>query len=182
MLFQEKVLSMKKRPHHPPVRIFAIDQETHSTLVFQRDRTRIPEQYRWRLSDIYPDDDAWKNAKNKIAQEIPRIGTFQGKLASSPGVLLECFELLNSLSKEYTRLYCYASMNSDLDTRNPEFLGMEQEMNQIGAEFSSVSSYIQPEIIASLTKDEIERFLREESGLEIYRHDLDDLLRRKEHT
>jgi oligoendopeptidase F len=148
----------------------------------ERDRTKIPQQYTWRLSDIYPDDAAWKSAKELLVKELPGIETFRGKLASAPKVLLECFDLLNRLSKEYTRLYCYASMNSDLDTRASVYLGMEQEMSQIGADFSSRSSYIQPEIIATLNREEIDRFLKAEQGLLIYRHDLDDLLRRKEHT
>ena len=33
-----------------------------SSLSQQRDRSKIPESYRWNLADIYPTDDAWLNA------------------------------------------------------------------------------------------------------------------------
>jgi oligoendopeptidase F len=59
---------------------------------------------------------------------------------------------------------------------------MEQEMSQIGSELSAASSFIQPEIIASFNVDMIKDFLREEPRLEVYRHELDDLMRRKRHT
>ncbi len=55
-------------------------------------------------------------------------------------------------------------------------------MSQIGSEFSAVSSFINPEIIASFTPSLLEQFLKNEPQLEIYRHELHDLLRRKSHT
>jgi len=156
--------------------------ETSSKLSLERDRAKVPEKYKWRLSDIYPDGEVWKHEKERLTAELGKIQEYRGKLASSPQILFACLELVSRLSKTYSRLYCYASMYSDLDTRDTRYLGMEQEMSQIGAEFSAISSFVQPEIIASLSREQIDRFLRTEPGLELYRHDLDDLLRRKEHT
>jgi len=147
-----------------------------------RDRSRIPERYKWRLQDIYVSDDSWHESRTKLVQTFGSISRFHGMLASSPGMLFECLDLVSRLSKEYVRLYCYASMSSDLDTRNATCTGMEQEMSQIGAEFSAATSFIQPEIIASFTPETIGDFLRQEPRLEVYRHDLDDLVRRKQHT
>jgi oligoendopeptidase F len=147
-----------------------------------RDRSLVPERYKWRLQDIYPSDADWREAKAKLFSALPAIGQYHGILSSSPGKLCDCLDLVSSLSKEYVRLYCYASMSSDLDTRNALYTGMEQEMSQIGSELSAASSFIQPEIIASFNVDMIKDFLREEPRLEVYRHELDDLMRRKRHT
>ncbi len=147
-----------------------------------RDRSKIPEQYKWRLQDIYPSDQSWHESRTKLVQTIASVSNYHGMLASSPGKLFECLDLVSTLSKEYVRLYCYASMSSDLDTRNAAYTGMEQEMSQIGAEFSAATSFIQPEIIASFTPEMIGDFLRKEPRLEVYRHELNDLVRRKQHT
>ncbi|MDH4069206.1 MAG: oligoendopeptidase F [Ignavibacteria bacterium] len=147
-----------------------------------RDRSRIPEEYKWRLEDIYPTDSAWRQEKASLIQALPSIGGFRGKLASSPDVLFECLDTVSRLSKQFVRLYCYTSMKSDLDTRDSVYAGMEQEISQVGAEFSSVSSFIQPEIIAGFTPETIEAFLKQEPRLADYRHELFDLMRRKEHT
>ena len=43
-----------------------------NSLSQQRDRSKIPESYRWNLADLYPTDDAWVKAKETFAS---RIGT-----------------------------------------------------------------------------------------------------------
>jgi oligoendopeptidase F len=149
--------------------------------VKERERSRIPEKYKWDLSDVCPDDAAWREAKQKLVSGMTRISEFKGKLAEGPERLFECLDLLYSLRKEYVRLACYASMQSDLDTRNAEYTSMDQEMGQIGSDFSSLYSYIEPEIL-KIGSETIDRFLHRDSRLAVYRHIFDDILRKKDHT
>ncbi|MBX2992335.1 MAG: oligoendopeptidase F [Bacteroidetes bacterium] len=147
----------------------------------ERDRIKIPDDFRWDLTAIYPDDAAWKNAKQRFIAELPEFERYRGTLTESAQTLFACLDLASRLGKEYTRLYCYASMNSDLDTRNAAYLGMEQEMSALGADFGAKSSFIEPEIL-KVDKSTIDAFIAREPKLEIYRHNLYDTLRRKEHT
>jgi oligoendopeptidase F len=161
---------------------FTLSQSDAAPVTIQkRDRGKIPDEYKWDLSHIYPDEVVWKKAKENLVQQLPAIEKFKGRLGESPSVLLSCFELVTNLSKEYTRLYCYASMHSDEDTRVSTYLGMEQEMGQIGSDFSARSSFMTPEIL-KISKKTVDAFLTQEPKLEIYRHSLDDMLRRKDHT
>ena len=155
--------------------------ETASPAIQERERSEIPNRYKWDLRHIYPDEAAWRQAKEKLIAQLPEIEKYKGKLSESPQSLLACFDFVTNIGKEYTRLYCYASMHSDEDTRVSAYLGMEQEMGQIGAEFSAKSSYMQPEIL-KVGRETIESFLKQEPKLEIYRHGFDDILRRKDHT
>ncbi len=150
-------------------------------LINERDRTKIPDEYKWNLADIYADDEAWQLAKENLKSQIPSIEKFRGRLAESARTLLQCLELTTQLGKEYTRLYCYASMKSDQDTRDAHYLGMDQEMGQIGSEFAARSAFIDPEIL-KMDKSTIEAFIANEPALEVYRHSLMDTLRRKDHT
>ena len=68
-------------------------------------------KYKWNLADIFPSDEAWKTAKDKMVAELPTIDQFRGKLAQSPQTLASCMETVSNLSKELTKLYVYASMN-----------------------------------------------------------------------
>ena len=147
----------------------------------ERDRAKIPEKYKWDLSHIYAAEEVWQDEKKKFVGRLSEIGKYKGRLSESPRMLLACFDLVTDLSKEYTRLYCYASMHSDEDTRISKYLGMEQEIGQIGSDFSARASFMQPEIL-QIGREKIDGYLREEPNLEIYRHSLDDILRRKEHT
>ena len=102
-----------------------------------RDRGKIPDRYKWNLAEIYPSDEAWRAAKEKLVSEIPKIREFKGKLASSTATLADALELVTRLKKEFSRLYVYASMMSDQDTRVSSYQGMQQEMTQIGCEASA---------------------------------------------
>jgi len=74
----------------------------------QRDRARIPDQYRWSLADIYPNAGAWRAAKDKLAAEIPQLKQFEGKLASSAATLADELDKQYALDKELSRIYTYA--------------------------------------------------------------------------
>jgi oligoendopeptidase F len=149
--------------------------------VKERDRTRIPDPYKWDLTDIYSSDGAWGEAKQKIVSELPQIKTFAGKLSESPEKLLHCLEMLDRFNKECTRLACYSGMKSDLDTRDAKYLAMDQEISQIASEFSALCSFVEPEIL-KLGPDAINRFIDREQRLGIYRHIFEDILRKKDHT
>ncbi len=156
-------------------------QETADPFVGLRDRTRIPERYTWDLSDVYRDDGSWKDAKERIIGELPLISPYRGRLCESARTLREGLDLIYRLQKEIVRLTCYASLTSDLDTREARYVGMEQEMGQIGADFAALTSFVEPEIL-KLTPAQIERLLEEEVGLSTFRHYLEDILRKKDHT
>jgi oligoendopeptidase F len=147
----------------------------------ERDRSKIPDKYKWNLADIFPSDEAWKSAKDKLVTELPKIDQFRGKLVQSPQTLASCMETVSNLTKELSKLYVYASMNSDLDLNDAKHLGMVQDMAKIGADFAAKSSYIQPEIL-KMDRQTIDKFIQQEPRLKVFAHGLDDILRRKAHT
>jgi oligoendopeptidase F len=149
--------------------------------VKERERSGIPDKYKWDLSEVFPDDEAWAEAKRKLITGFPTLSSFRGKLSESPEKLWECLETASQLRKECTRLACYASMQSDLDTREAKYLAMDQEMGQIASDLAALDSFIDPEIL-KMGPDIIAQFMRKESRLAIYGHIFDDILRRKDHT
>ncbi|MGD0590463.1 MAG: oligoendopeptidase F [Bacteroidota bacterium] len=154
---------------------------TDTSLAQERDRSKIADQYKWNLADIYPSDAAWKEAKQKLIKELPMVEKYQGTLGSSTQQLLGCLDLVTNLNKEFTRLYTYASLSLDQDTRVQSYLGLQQEMSQLGATFGAKTAFIEPEIL-KIDQVRVQEFLKSEKKLEIYRHYLDDILRRKAHT
>ncbi len=146
-----------------------------------RDRAKIPDQYKWNLADIYPSDDAWQTAKEQAIAKIPPIEQFKGTLGTSAQKLLACLDLSSDLTMELNRLYSYASMNSDQDTRDSKYLAMQQEMSQVFSTFAAKGAFIEPEIL-KMDQATIAQYLGQEKKLEIYKQYLDDILRRKAHT
>jgi oligoendopeptidase F len=146
-----------------------------------RDRARVADAYKWNLSEVYPSDAAWRTRKEAVTAELPTLRAFDGTLGNSARALADALERMSSLDKELSRLYVYASMVADEDTRRSEPQGMQQEMQQIYASFGAQASFIEPEVlrVGSAT---VERFIADEPRLRPYAFYLRDIVRRAAHT
>jgi oligoendopeptidase F len=147
----------------------------------ERDRSKVSDNYTWDLTHIYPSDDAWRAAKDKLAGEFSKLKAFHGTLGTSAARLADALELGSGLSKEFARAYVYASMMSDTDTRVSKYQGMQQEMIQLGAQLAAETSFVEPEIL-KIDKATIDTFVAGEPRLRNYRLYLDDIQRRAPHT
>jgi len=147
----------------------------------QKTRDEVPDKYKWDLTDIYKSDAEWRAAKDVISAKLNEVEKFRGTLTKSAENLLKCMEFNTEISKEAYKLFSYASMSSDLDTRDMKYTGMRQELGQMFSDFGAKSAFIEPEI---LTADWslIDGFIKSEPGLEPYRMGLDNLFRIKKHT
>jgi len=162
-----------------PVAAFAFSQTELPAKA--RERSEIAAEHKWKLEDLYPSDQAWNEAKQQLAAQFDEITKYKGKLASSASELLACLEFDSRVSREFGRLFSYASMKSDEDTRDSEHLGMKQELQQLGTDYSSRAAFITPEI-AAMDKARIDAFVEQEAGLKDFKMALDNILRMKPHT
>jgi oligoendopeptidase F len=161
------------------IAVFAFTQV--QVLAQTRERSEVPVEYKWKLEDLYVSDAAWDKAKQELAAQFDEVTKYQGKLAGSASELLACLEFDSRVSKEFGRLYSYAHMKSDEDTRNSKYLAMEQEMQQLRTDYSSKAAFITPEI-AGMDKETIDKLIEQEAGLKIYKMTLYDIQRMKAHT
>ncbi|MHC4559465.1 MAG: oligoendopeptidase F [Planctomycetota bacterium] len=145
------------------------------------ERSEIPTEYKWKLEDLYASDQAWNKAKQELAAQFDEVTKYKGRLASSASELLACLEFDSRISKEFGRLYCYAHMKSDEDTRDSKSLAMKQQMQQLGTDYSSKAAFIIPEI-AKMDKQQIDSLFKQEAGLKVFKMPLYDILRMKAHT
>jgi oligoendopeptidase F len=145
------------------------------------ERAQIPEKHKWNTADLYPDETAWKKAKDDIAARIPKLAQFQGKLGASADALHSALSFLMDLDLDLTRLGVYASMRSDEDTR----LGGPREMKafteDLGVKFAAAVSFLRPELLA-LGEAKVKGFIKADKRLEPYGPWLDDILRYAPHT
>jgi oligoendopeptidase F len=152
-----------------------------TTELQERDRSRIDDKYKWNMDEVFPNLAAWRTEKDRAAAQLPKIRSYAGRLTSSASILADAFDLTTSLEKELSRLYVYASMLADQDTRISEAQGMKQEMQLLFSEFAAQASYIEPEILKTGSAT-IEDFLKTEPRLNIYAFYLRDVIRRAAHT
>jgi oligoendopeptidase F len=146
-----------------------------------RERSAIRDEYKWNLADVYSDLTAWRTAKEAVTRELPRLRACQGTLGSSAQLLADALDAASRLDKEIARLSVYAGMLADQDTRESGPQGMQQEMQQLTADFKAQTSYIEPELL-HVGLDTLNAFIAAEPRLATYAFYLHDIARRARHT
>ena len=135
----------------------------------------------WRLEDIYETRDAWEADLAEIGYGIERLSEFAERLTADPSTLRAGLDAYLDTLKRLYAASSYASMRYHEDMRVGETAEMEARANLLATKLSEAASFIEPAILAA-DRGTIERWVAEEAGLADYRHTLDDILRRAEHT
>lgn len=123
-------------------------------------REEIPVEFTWNLESISPTNDDWERDYQALQQRLPELEALVGTLAQSGQALLTVLQKRDEIYEELERLYVYASMRKDEDTTNSTYQGMADRAMQLHVRTSTVSSYIEPEILA-LPQATLDQFVKE---------------------
>lgn len=145
------------------------------------ERSEIDPKYQWRLTDIFKDDDEWTAAFKKVEHLLPGLKTFSGKLSESAEMLLNALQLRDEIEELLHKLYLYAGLKSDQDTRVSAYQAFRDRANSLAVQFSQAAAFIQPEIL-SIPEKTLRDFIANNRLLQNYQHYFDDILRGKAHT
>lgn len=143
-------------------------------------RKDIPDGYRWKLSDIYKNEEQWETDFRSVKGRMDEIAAFRGKLGQSAETLLDCFRLRDDLSVTLGKLYVYAGMKSHEDTSDSKYQGLSNRISALSVEFSAAASFITPEILA--VPEKILTGYINTPCLAEYAFNLKELLRQREHV
>ncbi|MDQ6645282.1 MAG: M3 family metallopeptidase, partial [Chloroflexota bacterium] len=141
-------------------------------------RDEIPVEFTWNLESIFPTNDDWEHDFQALQQRLPELEALAGTLAQSGQALLIVLRKRDELSQELERLYVYASMRKDEDTTDSIYQGMADRAVQLYVRFTTVASYIEPEILA-LPQATLDQFVKEMPELPLYGQQLHDLNRKR---
>lgn len=120
-------------------------------------RNEIPEKYKWNLADIYPTVEKWEEEFLTAEKSIEEIAKFKGTLDNKKNIL-DCFNTTNELDKKFAKLYCYAAMGYDEDSKDAEKQQRFARVYSMLVNFGAVSSFISPEISA-LSNEQLDEFI-----------------------
>src|SRR5207302_4768326 len=105
----------------------------------------------------------------------------RGKLGESARGLKSCLDAYADFTKRFARLETYASQLLAEDTGSPENLELADKARHLGARREEAISFLKPEILR-LGRTRVEAVLKEDRSLAMYRHYVDDIVRRAAHT
>ncbi|MGB2696349.1 MAG: oligoendopeptidase F [Candidatus Zixiibacteriota bacterium] len=144
-------------------------------------RSEIPDKYKWKLEHIYATDSLWEYDFSRAEKLLPEIENFKGHLAESGKNLLGCLTLRDTTQDILDRLYVYSFMKLDEDNRVSRYQELSDRASALWTKLKQATSFIEPEIL-SITPDRLEDLMKEDKGLKLYRHHIDDIARKRAHT
>jgi oligoendopeptidase F len=146
-----------------------------------RERDRIPDRFKWNLSHIFPDWNAWQGAFDDLDARIGAYPTFQGTLASGPGALLAALVAADAIGQLEYKVWYYASLLYDQDQRDNAANARRQQVQILFAKWSQASAWFNPELLR-IPLATVQGWMTANPDLAVYRFALEDLYRQQEHV
>lgn len=143
-------------------------------------RSEIAAEDKWRIEDIYATDEAWEKDYRKCMEMTEQESIYQGRLKESAQTLCEALKESDETDLLIERVYVYAFMKYYEDTANPVYQEMSGRAQIAMVQLGEKYSFLAPEILAM--DDKLMQEYLASDTLKLYRHMLEDLLSKKQHS
>lgn len=145
-----------------------------------KSRNEVPENEKWNLNDIYPSLEKWEEDYRHIEQIAEKLKEYDGHITDGSS-LFQYLEQKEKLSYLFNKLYAYAMLKTDEDTRVTESQSYVDRAKQLSVKISSSTSFFMPYLL-SLAEDTLKGYVAEEKGLKYFEEDLLESYRYKPHV
>jgi oligoendopeptidase F len=146
-----------------------------------RDRTEIPDRFKWNVSHIFPDSEAWKAAYDELEVKIGAYAALQGTLAKGADRLLAAYELNDEIGVLSYKVWYYPALQYDQDQRDNEMNARRQQVQILFAKAAQAGAWFSPELL-SIPLPTVQAWMAEKPELAVYRFAIEDLYRQQEHV
>ncbi len=146
-----------------------------------RERHEIPEEDKWAIEDLYPNDEAWEADLPRIEEAAKVLAAYAGRLAESGKTLYDFLRCQEDNSEVLGRLAGYCMRKADEDTRNATYQAMVGKFMGKMAALRAATSFQTPEIMA-ISDEKMDELYTQCPELERYRRSLTNSRRKKAHV
>ena len=146
-----------------------------------KQRNEIEEKYTWDLTTIFATDQDFEAELAALTEAIEAAKPLAGHLLDSAKSLLETTEIQLDLMRRLEKLYAYAHMKNDQDTRDAKYQEYQAKAMGLFAAFGQVFAFYEPELLVIDDAQYLD-YLEQEPKLTDYKHYFDKLLLAKAHV
>ena len=143
-------------------------------------REEVKVEDTWDLTDMYESNEAWEEELNKIEALITEIAGMEGTCLDTAKNLLTVLEKDAACAQKIELAYSYAERLFDQDQKNTKHQSMSAKIMSVYAKYAASTAFISPEIIAA-SSDLMGKYFKEVPELELYRKQIDEIIRLKPH-
>jgi oligoendopeptidase F len=143
-------------------------------------REEIDIKYKWKLEDIYANNELWEDDFKKIRLLSSDIAVFKGSLEKSPETLLKCLKLCDDMLSLNDKLFVYARMRRDENNADSVYQALTDRAMALSTEVYAAVSFIVPEVI-SIDEKVLKEYIDSNTELQLYKQYFAEILRQKRH-
>ncbi|MGE7120801.1 oligoendopeptidase F [Peribacillus sp. NPDC046944] len=143
-------------------------------------REEVKQEETWNLTDIYKNQDDWEKDFQEVLTVTDTLKAFDGHIHTAQE-LFDYLHLSEEIGYTYNKLYVFAMLQADLDTRVTSSQALLDRAGQLGRKISSASAFFMP-FLLSLDEKTLKRYIAEVEGLKYFEEDLLDSYRYKAHV
>ena len=144
-------------------------------------RSEIKSQYKWNIEAMYKNKEACENDMKQALHMAAEYQKYQGKIGRDAQSLLHALIERDKIWQRAEKAYVYSRMKRDEDNRIADYQALCDKAQTMLAQISEATSFFSPEF-SEIPEETIRLYQSQESGLSLYAHVIDELLRNREHV
>lgn len=145
-----------------------------------RQHSEIEPKYTWNAESVFPTVEAWEAECASIAESLPAVAAFAGRLAEGPTVLADALDAIQEINRRVGRVMVYAHMTYQVDTTSPAGARMAGRSQSLMGRVRAATAYLDPELLA-IGEATLRRWIADEPRLAYLGHYVDNLFRKQAH-
>ena len=142
-----------------------------------RRREDVAAQYKWDLTHIYPNDEAWEAAMASVMEEVKAFAQFDGKVAEDPRKVIRAYF---ELDEKMSPVFSYAFLRKETDNADPVAQAVKAKLMQAAVQVQTIMSFVEPELLAM--DEAVLKEIAADPEMKDYDTYIDGLLRQKAHA
>lgn len=143
-------------------------------------RSEVPKEEKWDLTDLYIDFNKWEQDYQQIAEIGEKLKAYDGNIHDGFS-LCRYLEMSEELEFLLNKLFAYAMLLADEDTRETKAQSLLDRARQLSVKVNASTSFFMP-FLLSLEEDTLKKYIREEPSLQYFEKDLLESFRYKPHV
>ena len=142
-----------------------------------RRREDVAAQYKWDLTHIYPNDEAWEAAMAATFEEVKAFAAWEGKVAEDPRAAIRAYF---ELDEQMSPVFSYAFLRKETDNADTVAQTLKAKLMQTAVQVQTMMAFFEPELLAM---DEAAlKEIAADPEMADYDTFIDGLLRQKAHA
>lgn len=146
-----------------------------------KNRSDVPKECMWDLTKIFKNEEEHEKAIEEVKKLTNEIVNKKDHIMDSADTLYNFYQLYEKMDRLLGKVYMYAFLHCDSDTTNSHYQRMKMQVEKIGEEIASKTSFISSEML-SKDYETVKSYIASDPRLEEVRFDLEKMYRYKDHT